>query len=46
GSRLANIADIMSQILRIAPPEAPFVSKIYSERGRFGEPITSILMIR
>ncbi|CAF4087138.1 unnamed protein product [Rotaria magnacalcarata] len=34
----------MSQVLRIAPPEAPFASKIYLERERFSEPITTCEM--
>ncbi|CAF4575669.1 unnamed protein product, partial [Rotaria magnacalcarata] len=46
GSRLTNIAGIMSQGLRIAPPEAPVVSKISLEREPFGKPISIILMIR
>ncbi|CAF2081480.1 unnamed protein product [Rotaria magnacalcarata] len=35
----------MSQVLRIAPPEAPFASKIYLERERFSEPITNIYIL-
>ncbi|CAF4852310.1 unnamed protein product [Rotaria sp. Silwood1] len=34
GSRLTNFAGIMSQGLRIAPPEAPVVSKINSYRNK------------
>jgi poly [ADP-ribose] polymerase len=33
GSRLTNFAGIMSQGLRIAPPEAPVVSYLYLQKN-------------